>query len=386
MGGDNKKLILHDFLSMTCGDLPAAVAEATTTSEMEADGSALAGVSSIGHGLILGNGDPGTGKPALTNSEVFIIHGRKDSSTGPETSTSFSGRKRCNSDSTYVAFTNDKMRSVCADTPECSRSLKMRGKESISDWSEKYHKDIVQFQMQSPLQPTSVHSPLSNRPVLLPSKPEILQNSGVVGHYSSRFAQSGIFSSYASKDVNFGTVHMSQPAADEGSRTGIKGSGVLNIVATKSGPAERNLSSILPSSNRPNSTQINEPDPSNPLRYHARENGGRQMTIFYAGQAHVFDDVHPNKAEIIMALAGSNGGSWSTTYLQKTDMFPSAGEVKIPNQDNIQRQISHLGRTSLTRDIQNLSPGGHRSGIIIRDGRALIQSPLPSAQSKRDAS
>ncbi|KAK8948547.1 Protein TIFY 8 [Platanthera zijinensis] len=396
MGGDNKKLIFHDFLAMSCENLPATVAaapaEAATTSEVEAEASASAsasaGVSSIGHGLILGSGDPVSGKPALTNSEVFIIRGRKDNSPGPETSNSFSGRKRSNSDSTYVAFTNDKIRSVCADTPDCSRSLKKLGKEAISDWSEKYPKDKVQFQMQSPLQPTSVHSPLSSRPVLLPSKLEqsTPQNSCLVGHYSSRVAQSGIFSSYVSKDVNFGAVHMSQPAADEGSRTGIKGSGVLNTVASRSGPTERSMPSVLPSSNRPNSTQINEPYPSNPLRYHASENVGRQMTIFYAGQAHVFDDVHPNKAEVIMALAGSNGGSWSTTYLQKTDMFPSPGEVKVPNEDNIQRQISHPGRTTLTRDIQNLSPGGRPSGVIVRDGRAAIQAPLPSTQSKRDAS
>jgi len=40
----------------------------------------------------------------------------------------------------------------------------------------------------------------------------------------------------------------------------------------------------------------------------------RQLTIFYAGQAHVFDDIHPTKADAILALAGSNGRSWSTTY------------------------------------------------------------------------
>lgn len=28
----------------------------------------------------------------------------------------------------------------------------------------------------------------------------------------------------------------------------------------------------------------------------------RQMTIFYAGQAHVFDDVHPNKVSLCFLL------------------------------------------------------------------------------------
>lgn len=388
MGGDNKKLIFHDFLAMGCGNSPETVeAAANTASAMEAEASVSAGISSIGDGLVLGTGNLVSSRPALNNSEVFLIHGRKDDSV-PESSNSFSARKRNNSDSTYMAFINDKSRSVCVDSPESSRSLKMLGKEVISDRSRKYHKDDVQFQIQPPLRPTSLHS-LSSRPVLIPSKWEqsIPTNSGSLGHYPSPIAQSGMLSSYASKDLNFGAMHMSQLAADEGSRTGIKGSGVLNIVtSSSSGPNERNIASFFPYGSRPYSTQINMPESSDALRYHGRQNVGRQMTIFYAGQAHVFDDVHPNKAEIIMALAGSYGGSWSTTYLQKTTMFPSAGEVKVFSEENNQEPISQVGRTTLTRDIQGLTPGDQPSRRVANDGRVMIQAPLLSAEGKRNAS
>lgn len=33
---------------------------------------------------------------------------------------------------------------------------------------------------------------------------------------------------------------------------------------------------------------------------HALTSASRQMTVFYAGQAHVFDDVHPNKVSIVV--------------------------------------------------------------------------------------
>lgn len=81
----------------------------------------------------------------------------------------------------------------------------------------------------------------------------------------------------------------------------------------------------------------------------------KQMTIFYGGQAHVFDDVHPNKvillslclntfifklymnanvslqADVIMALAGSSGGSWSTdlSHKLKTKNNTSDGPYKL---------------------------------------------------------
>ena len=68
---------------------------------------------------------------------------------------------------------------------------------------------------------------------------------------------------------NAGPSNLSQPAADEGSRTGIKGSGILSsITANASGSAsDRNPSGLLPGGSRPKSrTHISEPESSNPPR------------------------------------------------------------------------------------------------------------------------
>lgn len=43
---------------------------------------------------------------------------------------------------------------------------------------------------------------------------------------------------------------------------------------------------------------------------HGMVSGSRQMTIFYGGQAHVFDDVHPNQVRIFSF----------TTYLEFSDL------------------------------------------------------------------
>uniref|UniRef100_A0A1J3HR13 Protein TIFY n=1 Tax=Noccaea caerulescens TaxID=107243 RepID=A0A1J3HR13_NOCCA len=101
------------------------------------------------------------------------------------------------------------------------------------------------------------------------------------------------------KDENMGPSVIAQTAADEGSRTGMKGSGILSSFTM---PNPSKLECLAPSStgNRKDLTS-----------------NTKQMTIFYGGQAHVFDDVHPNKADVIMALAGSSGGSWSTGLSQK---------------------------------------------------------------------
>ncbi|KAL9993685.1 putative TIFY/JAZ family protein [Helianthus debilis subsp. tardiflorus] len=36
----------------------------------------------------------------------------------------------------------------------------------------------------------------------------------------------------------------------------------------------------------------------------------------------MFDDFHPNKADVIITLAGSNGGSWSTSFLPNSSLKP----------------------------------------------------------------
>nr|GMD53151.1 protein TIFY 8 [Ipomoea batatas]GMD53152.1 protein TIFY 8 [Ipomoea batatas] len=124
------------------------------------------------------------------------------------------------------------------------------------------------------------------------------------------------------------------------------------------------------------------------------------MTIFYGGQAHVFDDVQPNKADIIMALAGSNGGSWSTTYAPKSAPRPSSIENCMPSGE-IEMGV---GRgTRLLRELQNrsslravcshasgsgdqisLPPGIHRGSFIAKEARAAVQTAETMNEEKRD--
>ncbi|KAL9265407.1 TIFY 8-like protein [Drosera capensis] len=123
---------------------------------------------------------------------------------------------------------------------------------------------------------------------------------------------------------------LSNIVADEGSRTGIKGSVVLSSVNSSKGLLEKNVSAAQgsgPSGYAKTMMPDTDPDSSNPHSRHGLTSVSRQMTIIYGGQVHVFDDVHPNKAEIIMALAGSNGGSWSTN-------LPKSGAKSTPRMEN----------------------------------------------------
>lgn len=102
-------------------------------------------------------------------------------------------------------------------------------------------------------------------------------------------------------------------AADEGSRTGMKGPRIMS------------------SYTMPNPSKVECFTPSSTGNRKELTSSTKQMTIFYGGQAHVFDDVHPNKADVIMALAGSSGGSWSTdlSHKLKTKNNTSDGPYKL---------------------------------------------------------
>lgn len=65
------------------------------------------------------------------------------------------------------------------------------------------------------------------------------------------------------RDTTAGPSNISQSAADEGSRTGIKGPGILSSVNATSGASERNSSAMLPSGNRQKSgTNVLDPEAS----------------------------------------------------------------------------------------------------------------------------
>ncbi|KAI5076120.1 hypothetical protein GOP47_0008185 [Adiantum capillus-veneris] len=116
---------------------------------------------------------------------------------------------------------------------------------------------------------------------------------------------------------NSGNVAMQpgRPPADEGSRTGFKGSSV-GILLNINGPS----ANLVPGATH-NTTSLGKSwsqSAGSESMYAASQqttiSTSRQLTIFYGGQAHVFDDVPSDKADAIVTLAGSSGRSWSTMY------------------------------------------------------------------------
>lgn len=103
--------------------------------------------------------------------------------------------------------------------------------------------------------------------------------------------------------------------ADEGSRTGLKGSSVGNLLNRGSGNVA--TGSIGPGLPLGRSKSWSQNAGTTEPTFVASQQATpitRQLTIFYGGQAHVFEDVSSDKAEAIMTLAGSSGRSWSTVY------------------------------------------------------------------------
>lgn len=69
------------------------------------------------------------------------------------------------------------------------------------------------------------------------------------------------------RDTNAGPSIISQSAADEGSRTGIKGPGILSSINAGGGISEKNSTGMLPSGSKPKSgTHSSEPDSSTTSR------------------------------------------------------------------------------------------------------------------------
>ncbi|KAH1119324.1 hypothetical protein AAZX31_17G192900 [Glycine max] len=97
------------------------------------------------------------------------------------------------------------------------------------------------------------------------------------------------------RDTNAGSSFISQLAADEGSRTGIKSTGILSSISTINAVTEK-TSSIL-GGIRPKPVTNIDPESSTPLNRCGSASASCQITIFYGGQTHVFDDVAYNNVE-----------------------------------------------------------------------------------------
>ncbi|CAI0444574.1 unnamed protein product [Linum tenue] len=246
----------------------------------------------------------------------------------PRSDLSVAGSKRSNLDSAFIA--RDGVTQIIGpDSSESLHLMKMlrkagpgeRPKRSADD-------DQGLFGVQSrPSSASLILQPSTTGSRLDPNKWE---RSAVQyprrGSHHVPFTHQLSASRFGGEATAAGVSSISQAAAaDEGSRTSIKGPGVLSSINCGAGNSERTTAAVQASDSKPRpGTHILEPEASTHSSCQVPASASRQMTIFYGGQAHVFDDVHSNKADVIMALAGSNGISWSTTYTPKPTLTTRA--------------------------------------------------------------
>ncbi|TQD81307.1 hypothetical protein C1H46_033121 [Malus baccata] len=405
-----KHTIFHDFLGMKPGDSPVVLAPKASTdcrlSEPSPSASASLGASSgAGRGPISTTSDLGSERQAGNHLEGVPFYGPRSDISGPEISNRLLGSKRSNSDSTFMGSSRDGVPHMGPDHLERSHLMKMLRHGPGGERPRRSNDDEAVFATQ-PLRPTSgsliFQSPLGGRVDTKWERPTPMNMGAAVqypprgGHFVPMVHQ---LPSNRFRDANASPNNISQSAADEGSRTGIKGPGILSSINAGSDAPERNSSGVLPSGSRQKSgTHIVESEPSNPSQ-HGFTSAGRQMTIFYGGQAHVFDDVHPNKADVIMALAGSNGGSWSTTYSLKPNARPGSesrmpsGEVETGTAINNALLRENRGRLSIPGNSsqapgfadRTLTPaGGYQGSNLAKDTRNMIQPAEPSPKEKNE--
>ncbi|KAF8389028.1 hypothetical protein HHK36_025713 [Tetracentron sinense] len=353
-----EKPIFHDFMgTISASDSPAVVARKSVgfgsdirLSEASVSASASIGASSGGHAPISATSDLGSERQVGSHFEGVPFYGPRSDFSGPEVSTILPGRKRSNSDSTFMGM-GDRMPQMGPDSlenlhlkkvssislpfyiflpfsskpliPVCGRpfilshaaghvAFQILQNGAGGDRSRRSYDENLFYGMQTP-RPIStssiLQSPIGSRPDFVVSKWEgsMPMNAGPIVQCPPHLGQFSPLvdkvSSSRYRDTNAGPSLISQPAADEGSRTGIKGSGILSSINASSGGPERNSSGLLPATSRQKSgIHIPNPESSDPPSRHGLTSASRQMTIFYAGQAHVFDDVHPNKVSFLVVV------------------------------------------------------------------------------------
>ncbi|KAK4375247.1 hypothetical protein RND71_005924 [Anisodus tanguticus] len=358
--------------------------------------------------------------------------------SGHETSNRLSGTKRSNSDS-LMGSTRDKFSTLRPDalgTSHMQKLLQNAGGERRG----RPHDQEMSFVMH-PTRPFHAslisQPPATGRTDANASKWDrvIPVNVGPTLQYPPRASHVLPFGYQSSAnrfgDANAGPSTIYQAAADEGSRTGIKGSGILSSINASGGISDRSLSGVPLTGAKKSGLHLSDLESSNPSRQGSSP-AGSQMAIFYGGQAHVFDNVHPNKepkiglanplenklqydnslphnmtefpamyqADVIMALAGSNGGSWSTTYAPKPAVRPSTGENCSPKAEN---EITKGSNLALMRELHGRSSskagfthgigsgdhipvpqGIHRGANIIKKAKTAGQAAENDTDEKRE--
>ncbi|XVE63553.1 hypothetical protein DITRI_Ditri07aG0029500 [Diplodiscus trichospermus] len=400
-----KPTMFHDFLGMKATDSPVVLTPKATDarfSEASPSASASVGASSGAAGAsrvpISSTSDLGSVERQVgSHLEGIPYYGPRSEISGPEISNRLVGSKRSNSDSAFMGH----------ESLESLHLMKMLRNGAGGERPRRSNDDEVLLGMQS-------MKPSSGSLVLQPPSGSRLEGSaskwersvpmiGSAVQYTSRGGHFVPFvhqvSSNRFKDTNVGPSVISQSAADEGSRTGIKGPGILSSTNASSVPTEKASPGVMPSGGKPKSgAHISDPESSVPPSRQGLTSASRQMTIFYSGQAHVFDDVHPNKADVIMALAGSNGGSWSTTYSPKSAVRPVSekyspgGEPEGVGSMALSREFR--GRTSVAGNTSQGTGSGERTSVqtgvpqgtvvIAKDARNPVQAPEARTEGKRE--
>ncbi|KAJ7966116.1 Protein TIFY 8 [Quillaja saponaria] len=404
------KPVFHDFMGMKPSDSPVVLAPKAADVRLTEASPSSASVS-------IGGSSGGVRGPISTTSDVGSERQVGDHFEGvpfysPRSDFSVSnrlvGRKRSDSDSTFMGSSRDGFTQVVPDSLQNTHLMKMLRNATGGERHRRSNDDEMFLGMQ-PLRPTSA-SPLFQPPSgskvdanISKWEQSILMNVNHAMQHPTRGAQFTPFmhqlASNKIRDANPGPSFISQPAADEGSRTGIKGPGILSSINGTAAASDRTSSGLMLSGGRQKSgTSIVEPESSTPTSRHGLTSASRQMTIFYGGQAHVFDDVHPNKADVIMALAGSNGGSWSSTLSPKStgkqvhesNVLNGENETGIASNVALSQELH--GRLSFTGNYSHASgsgdrvstpAGGHQGSITAKDTRSPVQAVETRSEDKR---
>ncbi|CAJ2643457.1 unnamed protein product [Trifolium pratense] len=388
------KPVLRDFLGMKPTDIP------TDLRLPEASASAS---SAAARPLFSSTSETASEKQVSNHLEGVPYYGPRSDFSGTEISNRLVGNKRSNSDSSFMGSSRDAFQMV-PDSFQNSHLMKVLRNASGGERSRRPNDDEVLLSMQS-MKPSSssqiFHPPANTKFDANKWERSILMNAGPSVQHPLRGGQLTPFAhqlaSNKIRDANAGPSFISQSAADEGSRTGIKGPGILSSINTGVTATEKISSAVLLGGSRPKPLS-NIVESSTPPSQHGLTPTSRQMTIFYGGQAHVFDDVHPHKADVIMALAGSNGGSWSTTFSPKSaaklvnDSNLHSGENETGLVSNVAFPQELHGKLSFTGsssravgpgDRVSTPAGAHQGSIFAKDTRNPVQPANPSSEDKR---
>ncbi|RZC15455.1 Protein TIFY 8 isoform D [Glycine soja] len=291
----NQQLVLHDFLGMK----PAA--DSPQTADVRFPEPSASASSAGGRGPFSATSDIASEKQIGNHLEGVPFYGPRSDFSGTEISNRLVGNKRSNSDSTFMGSSRDALQMV-PDSFQNSHLMKVLRSAAEGERSQRPNDDEVLLGMQS-MKPSSsqiFQPPTSTKIDANKWERSILMNVGPSMQHPLRGAQLAPFvhqmASSKIRDSNAGPSFISQSAADEGSRTGIKGPGILSSINAAATATEKTIpSAVMLGGSRPKpGTNIIESS-TPPSSQHGLTSACRQMTIFYGGQAHVFDDVHPHK-------------------------------------------------------------------------------------------